>query len=195
MQWTSQYMARHQNIQPAWVRKNPRVPQENTQNQSSQKTVSACTLCATYIQTTVYLQGLTWRVAPWRMMDSRTLTPAPIVTPVPMETLGPNCTEKRRNYIQCTTATATKINPPGRNQLHCVMSTATHVFYHFHNNSCIFFIINSTWNSLVVCIYGVKCNTIRKDAYHSSGVDVGCRMNIDVTWKNKRKYEKTWLQH
>uniref|UniRef100_A0A3Q1B225 Uncharacterized protein n=1 Tax=Amphiprion ocellaris TaxID=80972 RepID=A0A3Q1B225_AMPOC len=28
--------------------------------------------------------------APWRMMDSRTLTPAPIVTPVPMETLGPN---------------------------------------------------------------------------------------------------------
>uniref|UniRef100_A0A4W6DHS6 Uncharacterized protein n=1 Tax=Lates calcarifer TaxID=8187 RepID=A0A4W6DHS6_LATCA len=32
--------------------------------------------------------------APWRMIDSRTLTPAPIVTPVPMETLGPNYTEK-----------------------------------------------------------------------------------------------------
>uniref|UniRef100_A0A3Q2YPF7 Uncharacterized protein n=1 Tax=Hippocampus comes TaxID=109280 RepID=A0A3Q2YPF7_HIPCM len=33
-----------------------------------------------------------WRtqVAPWRIMDSRTLTPAPIVTPVPMVTLGPN---------------------------------------------------------------------------------------------------------
>uniref|UniRef100_A0A3P8SWC6 Uncharacterized protein n=1 Tax=Amphiprion percula TaxID=161767 RepID=A0A3P8SWC6_AMPPE len=30
-----------------------------------------------------------------QMMDSRTLTPAPIVTPVPMETLGPNCKEKR----------------------------------------------------------------------------------------------------
>uniref|UniRef100_A0A3B4UGF6 Uncharacterized protein n=2 Tax=Seriola TaxID=8160 RepID=A0A3B4UGF6_SERDU len=29
-----------------------------------------------------------------QMTDSRTLTPAPIVTPVPMETLGPNCTEK-----------------------------------------------------------------------------------------------------
>uniref|UniRef100_A0A3Q1FDM4 Uncharacterized protein n=1 Tax=Acanthochromis polyacanthus TaxID=80966 RepID=A0A3Q1FDM4_9TELE len=26
-----------------------------------------------------------------QMTDSRTLTPAPIVTPVPMETLGPNC--------------------------------------------------------------------------------------------------------
>uniref|UniRef100_A0A8C6PY87 Uncharacterized protein n=1 Tax=Nothobranchius furzeri TaxID=105023 RepID=A0A8C6PY87_NOTFU len=26
--------------------------------------------------------------APWRMMDSRTLTPAPIVTPVPIETFG-----------------------------------------------------------------------------------------------------------
>uniref|UniRef100_A0A669C8Q1 Uncharacterized protein n=2 Tax=Oreochromis TaxID=8139 RepID=A0A669C8Q1_ORENI len=25
-----------------------------------------------------------------QMIDSRTLTPAPIVTPVPMETLGPN---------------------------------------------------------------------------------------------------------
>uniref|UniRef100_A0A3Q3ASQ8 Uncharacterized protein n=1 Tax=Kryptolebias marmoratus TaxID=37003 RepID=A0A3Q3ASQ8_KRYMA len=28
------------------------------------------------------------------MMDSRTLTPAPIVTPVPIETLGPNCRGK-----------------------------------------------------------------------------------------------------
>uniref|UniRef100_A0A8C4D8C5 Uncharacterized protein n=1 Tax=Dicentrarchus labrax TaxID=13489 RepID=A0A8C4D8C5_DICLA len=27
-------------------------------------------------------QQLTCRVAPWRMMDSRTLTPAPIVTPL-----------------------------------------------------------------------------------------------------------------
>uniref|UniRef100_A0A3B5KK40 Uncharacterized protein n=1 Tax=Takifugu rubripes TaxID=31033 RepID=A0A3B5KK40_TAKRU len=32
----------------------------------------------------------TMLVAPWRIMDSRTLTPAPMVTPVPMDTLGPN---------------------------------------------------------------------------------------------------------
>uniref|UniRef100_A0A3P9H9F5 Uncharacterized protein n=1 Tax=Oryzias latipes TaxID=8090 RepID=A0A3P9H9F5_ORYLA len=32
-------------------------------------------------------------VAPWRMMDSRTLTPAPMLTPVPMDTLGPSCTK------------------------------------------------------------------------------------------------------
>uniref|UniRef100_A0A671SQB4 Uncharacterized protein n=1 Tax=Sinocyclocheilus anshuiensis TaxID=1608454 RepID=A0A671SQB4_9TELE len=30
------------------------------------------------------------QVAPWRMMDSLTRTPAPIVTPVPMDTFGPN---------------------------------------------------------------------------------------------------------
>uniref|UniRef100_A0A3Q3IWQ8 Uncharacterized protein n=1 Tax=Monopterus albus TaxID=43700 RepID=A0A3Q3IWQ8_MONAL len=41
-------------------------------------------------KTHVYSQGLTCRFAPWRMMDSRTLTPAPIVTPVPIETFGPN---------------------------------------------------------------------------------------------------------
>uniref|UniRef100_A0A3P8W5F2 Uncharacterized protein n=1 Tax=Cynoglossus semilaevis TaxID=244447 RepID=A0A3P8W5F2_CYNSE len=35
-------------------------------------------------------QQFTCRFAPWRMMDSRTLTPAPMVTPVPMETFGPN---------------------------------------------------------------------------------------------------------
>uniref|UniRef100_A0A3Q3VWD2 Uncharacterized protein n=1 Tax=Mola mola TaxID=94237 RepID=A0A3Q3VWD2_MOLML len=35
-------------------------------------------------------QQWSYRIAPWRMIDSRTLTPAPIVTPVPMETLGPN---------------------------------------------------------------------------------------------------------
>lgn len=32
---------------------------------------------------------LTCKVAPWRMMDSLTRTPAPIVTPVPMDTFGP----------------------------------------------------------------------------------------------------------
>uniref|UniRef100_A0A3Q2PB34 Uncharacterized protein n=1 Tax=Fundulus heteroclitus TaxID=8078 RepID=A0A3Q2PB34_FUNHE len=30
-----------------------------------------------------------------KIIDSRTLTPAPIVTPVPIETLGPNCKKKK----------------------------------------------------------------------------------------------------
>uniref|UniRef100_A0A3B4E124 Uncharacterized protein n=1 Tax=Pygocentrus nattereri TaxID=42514 RepID=A0A3B4E124_PYGNA len=34
--------------------------------------------------------GRTCNVAPWRMMDSLTRTPAPIVTPVPIDTFGPN---------------------------------------------------------------------------------------------------------
>uniref|UniRef100_A0A673KRV4 Uncharacterized protein n=1 Tax=Sinocyclocheilus rhinocerous TaxID=307959 RepID=A0A673KRV4_9TELE len=36
------------------------------------------------------MHELTCKVAPWRMMDSLTRTPAPIVTPVPMDTFGPN---------------------------------------------------------------------------------------------------------
>uniref|UniRef100_A0A3B3DMG3 Uncharacterized protein n=1 Tax=Oryzias melastigma TaxID=30732 RepID=A0A3B3DMG3_ORYME len=35
----------------------------------------------------------TQQFAPCRMIDSRTRTPAPMVTPVPMETLGPSCTK------------------------------------------------------------------------------------------------------
>uniref|UniRef100_A0A672IWU9 Uncharacterized protein n=1 Tax=Salarias fasciatus TaxID=181472 RepID=A0A672IWU9_SALFA len=42
---------------------------------------------------------LTCKLAPWRMMDSRTRTPAPIVTPVPIETLGPNCKEGRKTDL------------------------------------------------------------------------------------------------
>lgn len=37
---------------------------------------------------------LTWSEAPCRTMDSRTRTPAPTVTPSPMETLGPSCEER-----------------------------------------------------------------------------------------------------
>uniref|UniRef100_A0A674CSP0 Uncharacterized protein n=1 Tax=Salmo trutta TaxID=8032 RepID=A0A674CSP0_SALTR len=36
------------------------------------------------------LANLNNDISPWRMMDSLTRTPAPMVTPVPMETLGPN---------------------------------------------------------------------------------------------------------
>uniref|UniRef100_A0A8C7W9X2 Uncharacterized protein n=1 Tax=Oncorhynchus mykiss TaxID=8022 RepID=A0A8C7W9X2_ONCMY len=36
------------------------------------------------------IQFNTQLVAPWRMTDSLTRTPAPMVTPVPIETLGPN---------------------------------------------------------------------------------------------------------
>ena len=35
----------------------------------------------------------TCSVAPWRTMLSRSRTPSPMVTPSPMETLGPNCGE------------------------------------------------------------------------------------------------------
>uniref|UniRef100_A0A671LTE2 Uncharacterized protein n=1 Tax=Sinocyclocheilus anshuiensis TaxID=1608454 RepID=A0A671LTE2_9TELE len=35
-------------------------------------------------------QHSTCNTAPCKMMDSLTLTPPPIVTPLPMETLGPN---------------------------------------------------------------------------------------------------------
>lgn len=38
---------------------------------------------------------LTWSEAPCRTMDSRTRTPAPTVTPSPMETLGPSCEDGR----------------------------------------------------------------------------------------------------
>lgn len=37
---------------------------------------------------------LTWSEAPCRTMDSRTRTPAPTVTPSPMETLGPSCEDR-----------------------------------------------------------------------------------------------------
>lgn len=39
---------------------------------------------------------LTWSEAPCRTMDSRTRTPAPTVTPSPIETLGPNCEDRER---------------------------------------------------------------------------------------------------
>uniref|UniRef100_A0A8C3M8F4 Uncharacterized protein n=1 Tax=Geospiza parvula TaxID=87175 RepID=A0A8C3M8F4_GEOPR len=39
---------------------------------------------------------LTWSEAPCRTMDSRTRTPAPTVTPSPMETLGPSCEDRGR---------------------------------------------------------------------------------------------------
>lgn len=45
---------------------------------------------------------LTCKVAPWRMMDSLTRTPAPIVTPVPMDTFGPNWREKKHQYNMVT---------------------------------------------------------------------------------------------
>lgn len=38
-----------------------------------------------------------------------------------------------------------------------------------------------------ICIYCVK---LSRDSYHSSGVYVGGRMNIDITCRNERKYEK-----
>ncbi len=34
-----------------------------------------------------------------------------------------------------------------------------------------------------------------KDAYHSSGVNIGSRMNIDIAWGNERKYEYMCLQY
>lgn len=39
---------------------------------------------------------LTWSEAPCRTMDSRTRTPAPTVTPSPMDTLGPSCEDRGR---------------------------------------------------------------------------------------------------
>lgn len=39
---------------------------------------------------------LTWSEAPCRTMDSRTRTPAPTVTPSPIETLGPSCKDRER---------------------------------------------------------------------------------------------------
>lgn len=42
----------------------------------------------------------TCKVAPWRTMLSRRRTPSPMVTPFPMETLGPSCGEWRDLGIQ-----------------------------------------------------------------------------------------------
>lgn len=41
-----------------------------------------------------------------------------------------------------------------------------------------------------VCVYGVKSNTLWKNSYHGSGVNIGRRMNIDITWGNE-KYKYT----
>lgn len=96
----------------------------------------------------VLFPGLTCRVAPWRMIDSRTLTPAPIVTPVPMETLGPNW-----------------FNTENRKQPH-------YISFHPNNHNMIF------------------PNLLKEHfTYHSSGVNVGRRVNVDITYTQK---EQVW---
>lgn len=47
---------------------------------------------------------LTWSEAPCRTMDSRTRTPAPTVTPSPMETLGPSYEDRGRQTRSRTMA-------------------------------------------------------------------------------------------
>jgi len=100
------------------------------------------------------LQGLTWSVAPWRMMDSRILTPAPIVTPVPIETLGPNC-----------------INSGNSKVIYAFISLPPQITAAYKKSGIL------KRHSLSFMASGTR----GKAAYHGRGVDVGCGMDIDIT--------------